>query len=62
MNLYMVVLFFNDLRGLTPHHSSPSPLRGEGAAIGQRHCFFGGRHCYDGVQRTARRPSLVHGR
>jgi hypothetical protein len=35
MNPEMWGLIFNDLRGLTPHPWSLSPLRGEGAAIGQ---------------------------
>jgi hypothetical protein len=37
-------LNFNDLRDLTPHPQSLSPLRGEGAAIGQRHNIFVLRH------------------
>jgi len=54
MNRKKVVVFSNDLRGLTPHPCSRSPLRGEGAMIGHRHDFSGSRHSYDGVQRTAR--------
>jgi hypothetical protein len=44
MNRIMWVLNSNDLRDLTPHPWSLSPLRGEGAALGDRHYFFGLRH------------------
>jgi len=43
-NLKKAALIFNDLRGLTPHPLSLSPLRGEGAAMGHRHYFFGNWH------------------
>ena len=49
----MCVLIFNDLRYLTPHPLSLSPLRGEGDAFGHPYYSFGNWHCYDGVQRTA---------
>jgi len=39
MNLKKVALIFNDLRDLTPHPGSLSPLRGEGAAIGHPYYF-----------------------
>ena len=62
MNREKLVLNSNDLRALTPHPWSLSPLRGEGAAIGGRQYSFVLRHGYDGVQRTARpTPVLVHG-
>jgi len=44
MNRKKLVLISDDLRGLTPHPYSLSPLRGEGAAIGNRHYSFVLRH------------------
>ena len=54
MNVEKVVLLSKDLRDLTPHPLSLSPLWGVGAAIGHRHYYFIYWHSYDGVQRTAR--------
>jgi hypothetical protein len=61
MNRRMSVLISNDLRNLTPHAYSLSPLRGEGAALGNRYYFFGLRHSCAGVQRTARQVCFVGG-
>jgi len=54
MNRKKSVLISDDLRGLTPHPYSLSPLRGEGGAIGSHSNLFGLRHSYDGVRRTTR--------
>ena len=53
MNVEKVVLLSKDLRDLTPHPLSLSPLRGEGAAIGHLYYFV--------VLRCANPPRFMGG-